>query len=86
MKLIGRGLRSFGHFWWDFLVGDAPGLFAATVVVVVLALLLRHHRDVAYVVLPMTTIVLLVASTVHAARRSRHDSAPTVKPGQAPTS
>ncbi len=86
MNLIARGLRSFGQFWWEFLIGDAPELFAATVVVVILALVLRHHRDLAYVVLPLTTAALLVASTVRAARRSRHDSAPTVRPDRAPTS
>ena len=64
MNLITRGLRSFGQFWWEFLIGDAPELFGATVVIVILALLLRHHRDVAYVVLPLTTIALLVASTL----------------------
>ncbi len=86
MNLIARGLRSFGQFWWEFLIGDAPELFAATIVVVILALLLRHHRDAAYVVLPLTTIALLVASTLRAAKRSRHDSAPTVRPDRAPTS
>jgi hypothetical protein len=74
MNFVGRAVRSFGQFWWEFLIGDAPELFAATVVVVVLAILLRHHRDVAYVVVPLTTIVLLVASTLRAARRSRGDS------------
>jgi len=74
MNIITRCVRSFGQFWWEFLIGDAPELFAATVVVVVLALLLRHHRDVAYVVVPLTTIVLLVGSTLRAARRSRNES------------
>ncbi len=86
MNLIARGLRSFGRFWWEFLIGDAPELFAAAIVVVMLALLLRHHRDVAYVVLPLATIVLLAASTLRAAKRSRRDSAPTVRPGPGPTS
>lgn len=71
MNFIARGLRSFGQFWWEFLIGDAPELFAATAAVVVLALLLRHHRDVAYVVVPLTTAVVLVGSTLRAAGRSR---------------
>jgi hypothetical protein len=74
MNLIARGLRSFGQFWWEFLIGDAPELFGATVVIVVLALVLRHHRDVAYIVVPSTAIILLVASTLGAARRSRRGS------------
>jgi hypothetical protein len=74
MKAIRRGLRAFGHFWWDFLIGDAPELFAATVVVVVLALLLRHHRQVAYIVIPLAAVLMLVASTLRAAGRSEGNS------------
>jgi hypothetical protein len=70
--VVGRGLRAFGHFWWDFLVGDAPEFFIGTVAIVVVALLLHHHRTVAIVVLPVTAVVFLVASTVRAARRSSH--------------
>jgi hypothetical protein len=74
MRTIRRGLRTFGHFWWDFLIGDAPELFVATVAVVVLALLLRHHRQVAYIVVPLATVLLLVGSTLRAARRSEGKS------------
>jgi 4-hydroxybenzoate polyprenyltransferase len=74
MKTIRRGLRAFGHFWWDFLIGDAPELFAATVAVVVLALLLCHHGQVAYIVIPLATVLMLVASTLRAARRSEGKS------------
>jgi hypothetical protein len=26
---IGRTARSFGSFWWDFLIGDTPELFVS---------------------------------------------------------
>jgi hypothetical protein len=71
MKLITRGARAFGHFWWDFLIGDAPELFVATLVIVGVALLLRHDHTVAYVVLPVLAVAFLVASTVRAGQRSR---------------
>jgi hypothetical protein len=74
MRTIRRGLRAFGHFWWDFLIGDAPELFVATVAVVILALLLRHDRQIAYIVLPLATVLMLVASTLRAARRSEGPS------------
>jgi hypothetical protein len=74
MTAVTRFVRSFGQFWWEFLIGDAPELFAATVVIVVLAILLRHHGDVAYAVIPSTTTVLLVLSTLRAAKRSREGS------------
>jgi len=62
MSMARRWARAFGHFWWDFLVGDTPELFAATVVIVALALLLRHHHTVAVILLPALTVVSLVAS------------------------
>jgi ABC-type transport system involved in Fe-S cluster assembly fused permease/ATPase subunit len=63
MKAIRRGARAFGSFWWDFLVGDTPELFVAVVAVVGLALLLRRHHDIAIVLLPVITVLFLVAST-----------------------
>jgi hypothetical protein len=68
--VLARTLRAFGHFWWDFLVGDAPEFLIGTGAIVAVALLLRHERTVAIVVLPVMAVVLLVASTVRAARRS----------------
>jgi hypothetical protein len=41
MATIGRWLRGFGAFWWDFIVGDdwlvAAGVVAALIVTAVLA-------------------------------------------------
>jgi hypothetical protein len=64
MRYVGRGVRSFGRFWWEFLIGDTPELFVAVVAIVVVALLLRDHRVAAVIVLPVMTIVSLVASVV----------------------
>jgi hypothetical protein len=70
MKTLRRGARAFGAFWWDFLVGDTPELFVATVVIVAVALLLRGHHDIAYVVLPVITVVFLLTSTLRGRRKS----------------
>jgi glucose dehydrogenase len=59
---VRRLARSFGDFWWDFLVGDTPELFVAGIVIVVVALLLRHHSTVAVILLPALAIASLVAS------------------------
>ena len=32
--LLARGVRAFGRFWWDFLIGDTPELALATGVIV----------------------------------------------------
>ena len=55
MRTLGRGLRSFGRFWWEFLIGDTPELFVAVIVIVATALLLRHHHLAAVIVLPVMT-------------------------------
>jgi len=70
MKLITRWVRAFGLFWWDFLVGDTPELFVATLIIVAVALLLGHHHvSAGYVLLPLVAIVFLVASTYRGRRR-----------------
>ena len=70
MSALGRGLRSFGRFWWEFLIGDTPELFVAVIVIVATALLLRHHHLAAVIVLPVMTIVFLLASILRG--RARH--------------
>jgi hypothetical protein len=71
MKLIARWASAFGAFWWDFLVGDTPELFFATVAIVVAAVLLGHHDDAGYVLLPVLAVVFLVSSAYRGRRRPR---------------
>jgi hypothetical protein len=70
MKLIKRWGRAFGLFWWDFLVGDTPELFVATLVIVAVALLLGHHHESGYLMLPALAIVFLVLSAYRGRRRT----------------
>ncbi len=70
MSAVGRAVRAFGHFWWDFLVGDTPELFVAVVVIVGAAFGLRHDHAAAYVVLPLLAIAMLAASTFRGRKRS----------------
>jgi len=62
MAAVVRGIKAFGHFWWDFLVGDTPELFVATLVLVGVAFALRHDRTADVVVLLLLAIVALVGS------------------------
>lgn len=62
--------RAFCHFWWDFLVGDTPELFLATLVIVGVALLIGHEHVADYAVLPAVAIVFLLASTYRGRRRA----------------
>jgi hypothetical protein len=77
-EAVGRALRAFGHFWWDFLVGDTPELFVAMLVLVGVAFALRHERAAAVVLLPVLAAAALVGSAwrgrVRARGRSRQDA------------
>ncbi len=63
MSILGRGLRSFGHFWLDFLIGDTPEIFLGTLLVVAAALVFRHDRAIAIPLVLILTTLLLVSST-----------------------
>ena len=78
VKTVRRGAQAFGAFWWDFLIGDTPELFVAVLAVVAVALLLRHHHLAAVIVLPVMTVLSLVASAVRGRR-----TAPPVPPAGA---
>jgi hypothetical protein len=67
---ITRGLKAFGAFWWDFLVGDTPELFVATLILVGLALLLRHEHVLAVVLLPALAVAFLLTSTFRGRKRA----------------
>ncbi len=58
-----RGVRAFGRFWWNFLIGDTPELFVGTLLVVGAACLLRHDRAVGLTVVVLLTVLFLLAST-----------------------
>ncbi len=56
-------LRAFGHFLWDFIVGDAPELAIGTVALLAMALALGNAgRWAGGVILPLAGTGLLAAS------------------------
>lgn len=64
-----RLVKSFGQFWWDFLVGDTPEITVAVLLIVgVVALVAEsfHANAVAYVVTPLLVIVALALSLYRA--------------------
>lgn len=69
-----RALVAFGHFWWDFLVGDTPELLAGALVAVGAAALLVHGVGVRSVVvgaLPVLVVAILILSSLRARARIR---------------
>ena len=70
MAAVGRGLKAFGHFWWDFLIGDTPELALATGVIVAVAFLIDGQRWVGASLLPLLAAGFLLASTLRGRRRA----------------
>jgi hypothetical protein len=68
---VTRGLRAFGRFWLDFLVGDTPELFVATLVVVGAALALASLHVLSIVVVPAVAVVAVVWSAARGRVRTR---------------
>jgi hypothetical protein len=65
-------LAGFGHFWWDFLIGDTPELFVGAVVAVgLVALVCIDHRlrTAAAALLPLLVAGVLAGSVWRASRR-----------------
>ena len=66
-----RYVRSFGRFWWNFVVGD-DWLVAAGVAVAIVATALLANDDVdAWWLMPPAVVVVLGASLLRATRPSR---------------
>ena len=64
-----RFLRSFGRFWWSFIVGDDWLVAAGIAAALGLTALLTQHGVEAWWLLPPAVVVVLAASL----RRATHD-------------
>ena len=74
MAWLGRVVKGFGRFWWDFLVGDTPEIFVAILLTIGLVALVSdvagwHHAGV--VLLPLLATTTLVVSLRRASRAKR---------------
>ncbi len=76
MSGVTRALRAFGHFWWEFVVGDTPELALATAVVVGVAFVVAHDHAVGAVLVPAVTAAFLGFSTYRGRRRVAGRSGP----------
>jgi hypothetical protein len=64
-----RHLRSFGRFWWNFVVGDDWRLAAGVAVSIGLTAVLAHQGVDAWWLLPVA-VAFLLAESLHRAVRS----------------
>jgi hypothetical protein len=63
-------LRRFGHFWYDFVVGDDWVVAVGVVVALAINWYFTHHGRNWYWLLPAVVVVLLVVSVGRVSRRS----------------
>ena len=63
-------LRSFGRFWWNFIVGDDWRVAAGVAVALALTTLLTHEDVNAWWLLPAAVAVVLALSLRRAADRN----------------
>ena len=61
-------LRSFGRFWWDFIVGDDWRVAAGVALGLAITAFLAHRDLAAWWVLPTTVTLVLIASLRHSTR------------------
>jgi hypothetical protein len=69
-------LNAFGRFWWDFLVGDTPELFVATLFLVGLAFALHKEQAAAVPILIVAAVGFLGISAWRGRRRKSSESKP----------
>jgi hypothetical protein len=76
LSVLGRLLKGFGRFWWDFLIGDTPELFVAALIIIgAIALVseIGHFNAAAIVLLPLMAVLALALSLTLATRASRKE-------------
>jgi hypothetical protein len=72
--LFVRLIVGFGRFWWDFLVGDTPELFLATVITLLVTAILSvvaQLNALSIVVLPLLVTLSLSASVARAVKSAQ---------------
>ncbi len=66
---VWRGIRAFGMFWWDFLVGDSPEIAIGVIIVLGIAFAVRSSALIAAVGVPVAVILLLWLSASRGRRK-----------------
>jgi len=67
-----KAIRNFGMFWYDFVVGDDITIAIGVVIALAVTALLAHNHVTAWWLLPIATVLLLVASLVRVARKANN--------------
>jgi hypothetical protein len=65
-----RAIRSFGAFWWDFIVGDDWRIAAGVIVALAVTGALAHNGVAAWWLLPLAVLLIFGLSLWRGIRRS----------------
>ena len=76
MSAMGRWLKGFALFWWDFIVGDDWRIAAGVVAALALTAALAHAGLTAWWLLPLAAVAMLAVS-LRSARRAARRASPT---------
>ncbi len=71
MNRIGRSLRGFAAFWWDFIVGDDWRIAAGVIVALGLTAALAMTTVPTWWLMPIAVALLLASSLWRAVRASQ---------------
>jgi hypothetical protein len=66
-----RRLKAFGHFWYDFVVGDDWRIAVGVVIALAITWGLSQSTSHTWWVLPLAIAIVLPLSVWHAARKQR---------------
>lgn len=73
MDAVRDKLRTFGAFWWDFIVGDDWRVAVGVLASFGLTALLAHLGVPAWWLIPAVALAMLTASVALAVRASRRE-------------
>ena len=65
-----KAIRTFAHFWYEFIVGDDWKLAVGAVASIAVVFFATHHGVNAWWLLPLAVAALLSVSLAHATRRA----------------
>jgi hypothetical protein len=79
-----KALSQFGHFWYDFIVGDDWTIAVAVVVLLSVTAAIAHTGRLAWPILPAGVALILGASTWRARRTQERSAHEQVAPRSEP--
>lgn len=71
VSAVGKGVKSFGLFWWDFIVGEDVTLALAVIIGLAVTYALHKAGEVSWWALGAFWVIALVGSLMRVVRKAR---------------